>query len=120
MTVFALPVLDLWNPFLKAPLAAPGLDVREGDFIVAINGRALDAGQNIHSLLGNTVGRQVTITVAADPAAGARRNVVVEPIANDSALRRWQWIEANRLYVQQKSGGSIKAVRLTSKGSAVH
>ena len=98
---------DLWNPFLKAPLAAPGLDVREGDFIVAINGRALDAKLNIHALLGNTVGRQVTITVASDPAAGARRNVVVEPIGNDSSLRRWQWIEANRLYVLQKSGGKV-------------
>ena len=103
---------DLWNPFMKAPLAAPGLDVREGDFIVAINGRALDAGLNIHSQLGNMVGRQVTITVTADPSTGVRRNVVVEPIANESALRRWQWIEANRLYVQQKTGGKVAYIYL--------
>lgn len=102
---------DRWNPFLPAPLAVPGLGIKEGDYIMAINGKALDAGKNIYALLENTVGKQVTLTVSSD-VAGKGRNVVVLPIANESGLRQWQWIENNRQYVQKKTNGRVAYVYL--------
>lgn len=72
---------DRWNPFLIAPLAAPGLGIKEGDYIMAINGKQLDASKNIYALLENTVGKQVTLSISSDPAGKApnsvARNVVV-------------------------------------------
>ncbi|GAB3245606.1 S41 family peptidase [Chitinimonas naiadis] len=103
---------DRWNPFLPAPLAVPGLGVKEGDYLLAVNGRALDARQNLYALLENTVGKQVTLTVASEPTAKERRNIVVEPIANEAGLRQWHWIEANRQYVDKQSGGKVAYVYL--------
>ncbi|HTD04618.1 S41 family peptidase, partial [Undibacterium sp.] len=102
---------DRWNPFLVAPLAAPGLGIKEGDYILAINGKPLDADKNIYALLENTVGKQVTLTVSSD-AAGKGRHVVVQPIANESGLRQWQWVEKNRQYVQKKTNGKVAYVYL--------
>ncbi|WP_229751248.1 S41 family peptidase [Undibacterium terreum] len=102
---------DLWNPFLIAPLAAPGLGIKEGDYIMAINGKALDDSTNIYALLENTVGKQVTLGISSD-VAGKPRNVVVQPIASESGLRQWQWVEKNRQYVQKKTNGKVAYVYL--------
>lgn len=102
---------DRWNPFLTAPLVTPGLGIKEGDYILAINGKALTANQNIYALLEGTVGKQVTLSISStltDPG----RNVVVQPIANESGLRQWHWIEKNRQYVQKKTDGKVAYVYL--------
>jgi len=103
---------DRWNPFLPAPLAVPGLGVKEGDYLLAVNGRKLDAQQNLYALLENTVGKQVTLTVAAEADGKGSRNVVVEPIANEAGLRQWHWIESNREYVGKQTGGKVAYVYL--------
>ncbi|KUO56979.1 MAG: peptidase S41 [Sphingomonadales bacterium BRH_c42] len=100
---------EQWNPFLAAPLAAPGVDVKQGDYILAINGRELGASDNIYAALAGTAGTQVTLTVASSP-AGTRRNSVVEPVANEGELRQWAWIEGNRKRVEQASGGRVAYV----------
>lgn len=103
---------DRWNPFLKAPLAVPGLNVHEGDYLLAINGRPLDAKENLYAYLEETVGKQVTLSVSADVQGNAAHNVIVEPIASEVALRQWNWIEHNREYVEQSSGGKVAYVYL--------
>lgn len=101
---------DRWNPFIVAPLATAGVDVREGDAIVAINGHALDGSMNIFALLEGTAGKQVTLTVSR--AGQATHTAVVIPIPNEAALRQWNWVEANREYVDKKSGGKVAYVYL--------
>jgi tricorn protease len=103
---------DRWNPFLRAPLAVPGVNVREGDYLLAVNGRTLDASQNVYALFEQTVDKQVTLEVGADPAGVGARHVVVEPIADETGLRQWRWIEHNREYVAGKSGGKVAYVYL--------
>ncbi|MCU6433828.1 PDZ domain-containing protein [Undibacterium sp. Jales W-56] len=108
---------DRWNPFLAAPLAAPGMNIKEGDYLLAINGKALDKGKNLYSLLANTVGKQVTLTVAGDLTNTPGRHVIVQPVANETALRQWHWIEKNREYVQKKTDGKVAYVYLPDTGS---
>ncbi|MCE2988878.1 MAG: PDZ domain-containing protein [Nitrosomonadaceae bacterium] len=103
---------DRWNPFLRAPLAVPGLGVAEGDYIVSINGRAITAKDNLYSFLENTVGRQVTLGVTREPGVGKVNNVVVQPVASESALRQWSWVEKNRQAVDKASNGRIAYVYL--------
>jgi tricorn protease len=105
---------DRWNPFLVAPLGVPGIDVAEGDAIVAINGRPLDGTMNIFALLEGTAEKQVSLTVSRD--AGAKRTVVVIPVRNEAALRQWDWVERNREYVERKSGGRVGYVYLPDTG----
>jgi tricorn protease len=103
---------DRWNPFLVAPLAAAGVNVNEGDYILAINGHALDATVSLFSLLENTVDKQVSLTVSADGTEKGARTTTVIPIGNETGLRQWEWVEHNREYVDRKSGGKIAYVYL--------
>jgi tricorn protease len=103
---------DRWNPFLVAPLAAAGVDVAEGDAILAINGHPLDASVNIFSLLEGTAGKQVSLTVSRDGTQKSAHTAVVIPIPNEASLRQWNWVEANREYVSRKSGGKVAYVYL--------
>jgi tricorn protease len=103
---------DRWNPFLRAPLAVPGVTVKEGDYLLAVNGRPLDATENLYAFFEQTVDKQVTLRVAADPAGAGAHNVVVQPIADEAGLRQWRWIEHNREYVERKSGAKVAYVYL--------
>jgi tricorn protease len=102
---------DRWNPFIVAPLATAGVDVEEGDTILAINGHPLDASVNIFSLLEGTAGKQVSLTVSRAGQSGSHTALVI-PIASEAALRQWNWVEANREYVERKSGGKVAYVYL--------
>jgi tricorn protease len=107
---------DRWNPFLVAPLATAGVDVAEGDAILAINGHPLDGSVNIFSLLEGTAGKQVALTVSRDGTQKAAHTAVVIPIPNEAALRQWTWVEANRDYVERKSQGKVAYVYLPDTG----
>jgi tricorn protease len=101
---------DRLNPNQRSPLSVAGLGVKEGDFILAVNGHELDDKTNLFARLENTVGKQVVLAVAQDAAGKARRDITVEPIANEALLRRWAWIEGNRKKVEQKTGGKVAYV----------
>ncbi len=103
---------DRWNPFLRAPLAAPGVKVSEGDYLLAVNGRPLDASENLYALLEQTVDKQVTLSVGPDASGAGAHNIVVQPIADEAPLRQWRWIEHNRDYVGQKTAGRVAYVYL--------
>jgi tricorn protease len=103
---------DRWNPFLAAPLATPGVDVAEGDAILAINGHPLNGSVNIFSLLEGTAGKQVSLTVSRDGTEKGAHTAVVIPVPNEAALRQWTWVEANRDYVERKSAGKVAYVYL--------
>ena len=103
---------ERWNPSLKAPLAAPGIGAKVGDTIHSVNGVHLDATINIYSLFENTVGTQVALEVSSDINYKNIRKVIVEPIANDSRLRVWNWIESNRKAVEKATNGKVGYIYL--------
>lgn len=109
---------ERWNPFLKAPLAEPGLGVGVGTYILGVNGQAVSGRDNIFALFEGTVGKQVRLDVADNARGRNRRTVTVEPIANDRWLRRWNWIEENRAYVAEKTDGRVGYVYLPNTAGA--
>ena len=109
---------ESWNPFLKAPLAEPGLGVKAGDFLIALNGQELTAQDNIHEALQGTVGKQVTLLVNTRPSREGAREIVVEPIDNESQLRLWEWVEGNRRLVEERSGGRVGYIYLPNTAQA--
>lgn len=107
---------DRWNPFLKAPLAVPGLGVKAGDYILNVNGQELTAEQNFFAAFENSVGKQLSLGIAASSKGDGLRQVVVEPVARDAGLRQWDWIEHNREAVDKKTGGRVAYVYLPDTG----
>ncbi len=107
---------ESWNPDLDAPLAAPGVEVAEGEYLISVNGRQLTAGMNPHALFEGTARRQTVIEVAADPTGRDARQVTVVPVPGEVRLRRAAWIEANRRLVDRLSGGRLAYVWLPNTG----
>jgi tricorn protease len=105
-----------WNPELKAPLAVPGINVAEGDYVVAINGVELKAPDNIYRLLDGTANRQTVIAVNSRPVLEGARQVTVVPVANEQTLRTRAWVEENRRKVDKLSGGKLAYVYLPNTG----
>ncbi len=101
---------ELWNPELRAPLAMPGLDVKEGDYIVAINGSQLTAKDNIYDLLAQTADRTISIYVNGTPSRTGERKLTVKPVSSEYQLRYMDWVEGNRRKVDVLSGGKLAYV----------
>ncbi len=108
---------ESWNPELRAPLAAPGVDVRTGDYILSVNGVELRGADNIYRLLDGTANRQTSLTVSCRPErgdAGCTRTITVVPIPNEAGLRTRAWVEANRHLVDSLSKGTLAYVYVPS------
>lgn len=107
-----------WTPGTTGPLSIPGMDIAEGDFILAVDGYELRAPTNPFSLFEGTAGRTITLTVSSTPSMDRARNIIVEPIGNEGNLRRWAWVAENQKSVDEMSGGRLAYVWLpnTSQG----
>ena len=99
-----------WNPDLRAPLTAPGVNVKQGEYLLAVGGRELRATDDVHAFFENTSDRQVTIRVGPRADGTGARNVVVVPVADEAALRNRDWVEGNRRKVDALSGGRLAYV----------
>jgi tricorn protease len=107
-----------WNPGLVAPLTQPGVNVRTGEYLLAVNGRNLTSADNIHALFQSTAGKQVIIKVGPNPDSSGSRQVTVVPVGNEGGLRNLAWIEDNRRKVSELSGGKLAYVYLPNTGGA--
>jgi len=109
---------ESWNPFSEGPLAQPGNEVEAGEYILAINGRTLSAEDNLFEHLHNTAGEQVRLTVGPRADGGDSRDVVVEPVRSEGAMRLWGWIEDNRRAVDEATDGRIGYIYLPNTAGA--
>lgn len=107
---------ERWNPELKAPLAAPGLRVSAGDWLLAINGEELRGDDNPYRLLDGTANKQTVLTVHDRPSLEGARTVTVVPVASEQTLRTRAWVESNRRRVDQLSGGRLAYVYVPNTG----
>lgn len=96
-----------WNPDLKAPLAMPGMNVNNGDYLLEVNGVSVDANRNLYSYFEQTAGKVTRIKVSKTPNIAEAKTIYVEPISNEYGLRSRAWVEDNRRYVTEKTNGKI-------------
>jgi tricorn protease len=101
-----------WNPDLRAPLSAPGIQIAEGDYLLEVNGRSLVPPTNPYSLFEGTAGRQTLIRVNKTPSMEGSRLLTVIPVPSEEGLRTRAWIEENRRLVDKLSGGRLAYVWL--------
>ncbi len=97
---------DNTRPDYRSPLTQPGVDVHEGDYLIAVNGHQLKAPTNPYSLFVGLDDQPVVLTVADSP-NGKRREVTVNPVKSEMSLREKAWIDHNRKLVDKLSGGKI-------------
>ena len=96
---------DNTRQLYRSPLTWPGVTVREGDYLLAINGQELRAPDTPDSLLEAASGR-VLLTVASSP-SGERHTTVIDPVTSEVRLRELFWINNTRARVNALSQGRI-------------
>ena len=107
-----------WNRGPSGPLSHPGMKVKEGDYLLAINGRELTAADNPFEHLEATSGRTISITLNDKPEMEGSRELYVEPTGSERGLRTAEWIEERQEMVDKLSDGRLAYVWVpnTSRG----
>ncbi len=101
-----------WNPKLQAPLTQPAVNVKPGEYLLAVRGRELRASDNVYSFFEETAGKQIVLKVGPNPDGSASREVTVVPVDNEQGLRHLAWIEGNRRKVDSLTNGKVAYVHL--------
>ena len=112
-----------WTPGLASPLTLPGVSVKEGEYLLAVNGRELKADDNLYEFFDGTASKQTVLRVGANPDGPAfenktARDVTVVPISDEDGLRNLDWIEGNRRKVGELSGGKVAYVYMPNTGGS--
>jgi tricorn protease len=101
-----------WNPKLRAPLTQPGVNVKEGDYLLGVNGKEIKGTDNVYRPFEATAGKAVVIKVGPNADGTGAREVTVVPVESEVGLRNLAWIEDNRRKVDKLSGGKLAYVYL--------
>lgn len=106
------------EPRYRSPLTEIGVNINEGDYILAIDGEELTSGKNPYQLLRNKADRPVELTVSAKPGSKDTRRVTFAPITNERSLVYLAWVEHNRDYVAEKTRGRVGYLHIPDMGSS--
>ena len=109
-----------WNPQLRSPLTEPGVNIREGEYLLAVRGRDVVPPVNVYSFFENTSGKIVEITVGPNADGTGSRLVQVVPIGNEAALRNRDWVEGNLRKVNAATQGRVAYVYVPNTAAQGH
>lgn len=109
-----------WSRETWPPLAKPGINILEGEYLLKVNNVDVKANKEVYSYFVGLAGKQVTLIVNSKPTLVGAREVVVEPVGNENNIRYMDWLESNRLAVDKASNGRIGYIYMpdTWNGSA--
>ncbi|HEX6833048.1 MAG TPA: S41 family peptidase [Rudaea sp.] len=100
----------------RSPLTEVGVDAHVGDYILAINGQELRANDNPYRLLQIAAGQPVELRLARTAAGEGARTVLVKPISSENDLKYHAWVEHNRRYVEEQTGGKVGYLYIPDMG----
>ena len=102
----------------RSPLTEPGIAAKAGDYVLAIDGRALTADTNPYALLKGHGGRLLELTLADNARGKDRRTILVNPIASENDLLYLRWVAGNRARVTRETDGKIGYLHIPDMGAA--
>ncbi|MDW7692299.1 PDZ domain-containing protein [Flammeovirgaceae bacterium SG7u.111] len=105
-----------WDIDVKSPLAQPGVDISEGDYVLAVNTIPVDAAKDIWASFQGLANETVMLTVNSEPNTSGAKDVLVKTISNESRLRNLAWIEHNRQKVADATGGKVGYIYVPNTG----
>ena len=105
-----------WKENLRSPLTEPGVQVEEGEYLIAVNGQLIQYPQNPYAPFENSVGKTVTLKVNSKPALNGAREVEVKPIKSEYNLRELNWVRDNREKVAKATNGKVGYIFLPDMG----
>lgn len=107
-----------WHPDFRSPLTEPGVDVNEGDFLIAIDGETVTTDFNPYLFLEGKAERPVTLLVNDKPQREGAREEHVRPIRRETNLRYLDWVDSRRRIVEERSQGRIGYIHVPNTSTA--
>jgi len=105
-----------WTKKVRSPLTEVGVDVKEGDFIIAIDGISTKNSDDIYKMLVGKAGKQVILTVNSSPSADGAHDAIVIPIDDESGLYYYKWVEGNIEKVSKATNGQVGYIHIPDMG----
>jgi len=105
-----------WDTEVRSPLAASGLKVKEGDYILAVNGVKIDVTKDPSSAFEGLADKTVELTINNKPSFDGAWTIVVKTLSDETRLRNLEWIESNRKRVEEATDGKIGYIYVPSTG----
>jgi tricorn protease len=109
-----------WDSDARNPLKQQGMDVQEGTYLLAVNGRAVSTDTDPWAAFVGLVGRETTLTFAdalvGDDEARNERDITIKPLGSERNLRYRAWIEHNRKYVEDATDGKVGYIYVPDTG----
>ena len=109
-----IPEVAAWEYSIRSPLKAPGVKVKEGDWLLAVNGKPIDPSKDPWAAFLDLADKTVILTVNDKPTREGAHDVLVNALSTEKWLRNYAWMEANRRKVDQLSGGKLGYVYVES------
>jgi tricorn protease len=108
-----------WDNEVRSPLDATGVNIKEGEYILSVNGRKLDPGMDPYAMFEGLSGKAVALRVNSKPTLTGSREVVVKTLtpAEEGRLRHLEWIESNRKKVEELSNGQLGYMYMPNTGT---
>ena len=102
-----------WDVNARGPLSQPGLKVKAGDYLIAVDGKPVDVSKAPWAAFQGLADRDVTLTLSDKPAGRVNTwRITVKPLADEAGLRQLAWVEANRRFVERETGGKVGYIHL--------
>jgi tricorn protease len=105
-----------WDTDVRSPLEEPGVDVKEGDYLIAVNGVPVNMQADPYASFQGLGGKTVVLTVNASASAEKARQVVVTCLGSEEPLRYRAWIEERRQQVDEATKGRVGYIYVQSTG----
>lgn len=105
-----------WTEELRSPLTENDLEVKEGDYIVAINGKSTKEMTNIYAALFNKADKQVELAINAKATEAGSQKVIVKPIADEGPLYYFNWVQNNIEKVNKATNGEVGYIHIPDMG----
>jgi tricorn protease len=109
-----------WNPELRSPLTEPGVDVKDGEYLLAVRGEEVRHPQNLFRFFENAAGKLIEISVGSDSEGKGSRTVKVVPVSSENALRNRDWVESNIRKVDKATAGRVAYVYVPNTAGLGH
>lgn len=100
----------------RSPLDLPGVPIKEGDYILAVNGTPLHTTTDPYSAFDNLSNKPVELTYNTSPSMSGARTAVIQTMSSESELRHLAWIEQKRATVEKETGGNVGYIYVSSTG----
>ena len=84
-----------WSKELRSPLTEHGVDVKEGEFIIEIEGVKTNTVKDIYELLVGKADTQIEMLVNASATPNGARKVILTPLSSESSLYYYNWVQKN-------------------------